>query len=75
MTTKLHLAATPDYRVVEGQLTGGNIAAITIANTLTADVFGCFVVEDKGYDSDEHRDALQRSGDSRAKKQEKGDCL
>lgn len=58
MTTKLHLAATPDYRVVEGQLTGGNIADITIANTLTADVFGCFVVEDKGYDSDEHRDAL-----------------
>ena len=41
MTTKLHLAITPDYGVVEGQLSGGNLADITRADALTAEVFGC----------------------------------
>ena len=59
MTTKLHLAITPDYSVVEGQLSGGNIADITIADALIAEVFGCYVVEDMGYDSDHHRAMLQ----------------
>jgi len=40
-------------------LTGGNIADITMADTITADVFGCYVVEDMGYDSDAHRDFLR----------------
>lgn len=30
-----------------------------MADTLTADVFGCFVVEDMGYDSDDHRNRLR----------------
>jgi IS5 family transposase len=59
VTTKLHLAITPDYRVVEGQLTGGNIADITMADILTAEIVGCFVVEDTGYDSDDHRRELR----------------
>ena len=58
ITTKLHLAITPAYGIVEGQLTGGNIADITMADTLTTDVAGCYVVEDMGYDSDHHRAML-----------------
>jgi IS5 family transposase len=53
------LAITPAYGVVEGQLSGGNIADITMADALTAEVFGCYVVEDMGYDSDDHRATLQ----------------
>lgn len=30
-----------------------------MADTLTAEVFGCYVVEDMGYGSDEHRDELR----------------
>lgn len=59
MTTKLHLAITPDYQIVEGQLTGGNVADITMADTLTAEIVGCYVVEDRGYDSDDHRRELR----------------
>jgi len=59
VTCKLHLAITPAYDIVEGQLTGGNIADITMADTITADVFGCYVVEDMGYDSDDHRAMLR----------------
>jgi transposase len=44
--------------VVEGQLTGGNVADITMADALTADIVGCYVVEDMGYDSDAHRREL-----------------
>lgn len=43
-------------------LTGGNRADISVADELTADVFGCFVVEDKGYDSDKHRRSLELNG-------------
>lgn len=59
MTTKLHLAITPDYQVVEGQLTGGNVADITMADVLTSEIVGCYVVEDRGYDSDDHRRELR----------------
>jgi transposase len=45
--------------VVEGLLTGGNVADISVADDLTADVAGCHVAEDMGYDSDEHRRALE----------------
>lgn len=50
---------TPDYRVVEGRLTGGNVADISMADALTAEIVGCYVVEDMGYDSDDHRDELR----------------
>ena len=59
VTTKLHLAITADSHVVEGQLTGGNVADITVADSLTEAVVGCYVVEDMGYDSDEHRRNLR----------------
>ena len=59
MTTRLHLAITAENHVVEGMLTGGNVADITVANDLTAEVVGCYVVEDMGYDSDAHRDFLR----------------
>lgn len=59
MTTKLHLAITAEEHVVEGLLTGGNVSDITVADALTADVVGCYVVEDMGYDCDRHRRELQ----------------
>ena len=59
MGTKLHLAITNDENVVEGQLTGANISDITVADDLTSEVYGCYVLEDRGYDSDAHRDVLR----------------
>ena len=59
MTTKLHLALTAEEHVVEGLLTGGHVSDITVANALTADVVGCYVVEDRGYDCDRHRRELE----------------
>ena len=59
MTTKLHLAITADEHVVEGMLSGGQVADISVADELTADVVGFYVVEDMGYDSDAHRERLR----------------
>jgi len=59
VTTKLHLALTPEGHIVEALLTGGNISDITVANDMMSDVVGCHVVEDRGYDSDAHRDFLR----------------
>ena len=59
MTTKFHLAMTADGHLVEGFLTGGNVNDISVADQLTEDVYGCYIPEDKGYDSDKHRIALE----------------
>jgi IS5 family transposase len=61
VTTKLHLAVTADFHGVERLLSAGNTADITLADELTAEVFGCYVVEDRGYDSDRHRAELRAS--------------
>jgi IS5 family transposase len=61
MTTKLHLAITPEGYVVEGMLTGGNVADISVADSMMENVYGCYVIEDKGYDSDKHRASLESS--------------
>ena len=55
MTTKLHLAITPEGYVIEGMLTGGNVADISVADYMMESVYGCYVIEDKGYDSCKHR--------------------
>ena len=55
ITTKLHLVISADGHVIEGILSGGNVADISVADTLYEDVYGCYVLEDKGYDSDAHR--------------------
>jgi len=44
---------------VEGILSGGNVADISVANQLFDDVYGCYILEDKGYDSDAHRTFLR----------------
>lgn len=59
MTTKLHLCITLDGHVVEAFLTAGNVSDIAVADELTADVVGCHVVEDRGYDSDDYRRVLE----------------
>jgi transposase len=55
----LHLAITPNFIVIEGFLSGGNRADISVANELTAEIFNCYVIEDKGYDSNNHRIYLE----------------
>jgi transposase len=50
--------------VVEGLLTGGNVADITVADDLTAEVVGCYVVEDMGYDCDRHRRELEANNNT-----------
>ena len=59
MTTKFHLAMTADGHLVEGFLTGGNVNDISVADQLIEDVCGCYIPEDKGYDSDKHRMVLE----------------
>lgn len=45
--------------MVEGLLTGGQVADISVADQLTAEVIGCAVVADRGYDADRHRRTLE----------------
>lgn len=59
LTTKLHIAITACGHLIEVILTGGNKADINVADELTAEVVGCWVIEDKGYDSDKHRATLR----------------
>ena len=59
VTTKFQLAITADEHVIEGCLTGGHVSDMTKAGELTAEVFGCDIVEARGYDSDAHRRALE----------------
>jgi transposase len=59
MTTKLHLALSAEGHLVEAMLTGGNTSDITVADDMMSDVVGCYVVEDRGYDSDAHRNFLR----------------
>lgn len=39
-------------------MTDGNVSDITVADELTADVVEFYIVEDRGYDSNEHRRTL-----------------
>ena len=64
MTTKVHLVITADGHLIEGLLTGGNVHDVTVANELTKDVIGCSVLEDMGYDSDEHREYLRSNNNT-----------
>lgn len=45
-------------QVIEGFLSRGNENDITRAEELTEGVYDCFIVEDRGYDSDAHRNNL-----------------
>jgi len=49
------LAITTNFSIIEGYLSGGNRADIACADDLTASVSGCYIIEDKGYDSNRHR--------------------
>ena len=55
---------TADGHLIEGLLTGGNVHDVTVANELTKDVIGCSVLEDMGYDSDEHREYLRSNNNT-----------
>lgn len=64
MTTKLHLVTTLEGYIVEGMLTGGNVADISVADYMMENIYGCYVIEDKGYDSDKHRMNLRSSNNT-----------
>jgi transposase len=55
VTTKLHLLITTQFHLIEGILTGGNVSDYTPASDLISDIYECFIVGDKGYDSDKFR--------------------
>lgn len=59
ITTKIHLLITAQGHVIEGFLTPGNTSDITVAPELTAEVVGCHVAADAGYDSDPYREILR----------------
>lgn len=59
MTTKLHLAITADGHIVEGFLTGGEVHDVSVAEQLFSNVYCCYVLADRGYDSDGFRTFLR----------------
>lgn len=59
MSTKLHLAITAESQVIDGFLTGGNRNDIAVAEELTEDIVGCYVLQDRGYDSNKNRINLE----------------
>ena len=50
---------TAQGHVIEGFLTPGNTSDITVAPELTAEIVGCYVAADAGYDSDPYREILR----------------
>ena len=50
---------TADGHIVEGFLTGGHVHDITVAEQLFTDVYGCYVMCDRGYDADSFRAFLR----------------
>ena len=62
-TTKIHALSDTLGRPVVLKVTAGNVADITMAETLLAEVEGCrYVLADKGYDSDKLRSAIRAKG-------------
>ena len=55
MTTKLHLCVTADGHVVEGFLSAGNDHDVIHAEQLVKDIYGCYILADRGYDSHRFR--------------------
>ena len=55
----MHLVATADGHIIDGFLSGGNRHDIAVADELTEQIVGCYVLGDRGYDSDEYRINLE----------------
>ncbi|MCL2355156.1 MAG: hypothetical protein FWC68_04735 [Oscillospiraceae bacterium] len=47
ISTKFHLAMTTAWHIIEGFLTAGNRNDIAVAEELTADIVGCYVIQDR----------------------------
>jgi transposase len=61
LTTKFHLAATDTGVICCGFLTGGDTNDVSVAEELTEFATDCFVLADRGYDSDGLRGKLESS--------------
>lgn len=53
---------TAEGHVIEGFLTGGNRHDISVAEELTAEIVGCYVLQDRGYDSNKNRQSIESNG-------------
>ena len=47
-----------EENLIEGFLSAGNVSDVSVADELTENISGCYVLEDMGYDSDNHRKTL-----------------
>jgi transposase len=56
------LAVTADGHIVDGFLTGGNRHDAASAEELMQEIYGCHVIEDRGYDSNKNRSTLESQG-------------
>lgn len=61
MTTKFHFLRSLEGHVLEGFLTPGNTADMTVAKQLCEKIVGCLTLADMGYDSDEFRQFLREN--------------
>ena len=50
---------TAEGHLIEGFLTGGNEHDVSVSDRLFDDVFGCYFLGDRGYDSDAFRNFLR----------------
>lgn len=64
MVTKLHMCLSSEYHVIEGFLTGGEVHDVVVSDELTKDVTNSYVLEDRGYDSDSHRQILRSNNNT-----------
>lgn len=58
LTTKLHLCISENFGVIEGFLSDGNRSDILYGNELIKNIRGCYIIADKGYDSDMYRQSI-----------------
>ena len=59
MCSKIHLVIDANAKLVEAMLSGGREHDVTVAESLTQDIIGCYVLADKGYDSKKYRQVLE----------------
>lgn len=55
----MHLVITADEHIIDGFLSPGNRHDVAVSEELTAEIYGCYVIEDRAYDSNKNRKILE----------------
>lgn len=55
----MHLVITADEHIIDGFLSPGNRHDVAVSEALTAEIYGCYVIEDRAYDSNKNRKILE----------------